>query len=131
MSALGQKQTFCDAGAMSALPPKADIGGIAIDSRLRLCLLPEWRALIQKGGIEMKASIVQRINRKLAAKGQILKIAHPWMKMKLHCGDYYILDLSGNVIVMDIDPEELARKLGVLKEGEKVKRRSRKTRPKS
>ena len=25
MSALGQKQTFCDAGAMSALPPKADI----------------------------------------------------------------------------------------------------------
>jgi hypothetical protein len=22
---LGQKQTFCDAGAMSALPPKADI----------------------------------------------------------------------------------------------------------
>ena len=24
MSALGQKQTFCDAGAMSALPPKAD-----------------------------------------------------------------------------------------------------------
>ena len=25
MSALGQKQTFCDAGAMSALPPIADI----------------------------------------------------------------------------------------------------------
>ena len=25
MSALGQKQTFCDAGAMSALPPKADM----------------------------------------------------------------------------------------------------------
>ena len=25
MSALGQKQTFCDAEAMSALPPKADI----------------------------------------------------------------------------------------------------------
>jgi hypothetical protein len=25
MSALGQKQTFCDAGAVSALPPKADI----------------------------------------------------------------------------------------------------------
>ena len=24
MSALGQKPTFCDAGAMSALPPKAD-----------------------------------------------------------------------------------------------------------
>jgi hypothetical protein len=25
MSALGQKRTFCDAGAMSALPPKADM----------------------------------------------------------------------------------------------------------
>jgi hypothetical protein len=25
MSALGQKQTFCDAEAMSALPPKADM----------------------------------------------------------------------------------------------------------
>ena len=25
MSALGHKRTFCDAGAMSALPPKADI----------------------------------------------------------------------------------------------------------
>jgi hypothetical protein len=25
MSALGQKRPFCDAGAMSALPPKADI----------------------------------------------------------------------------------------------------------
>jgi hypothetical protein len=25
VSALGQKQTFCDAGAMSALPPKATI----------------------------------------------------------------------------------------------------------
>ena len=27
MSALGQKQAFCDAGAMSALPPKADMCG--------------------------------------------------------------------------------------------------------
>jgi hypothetical protein len=27
MSALGQKQTFCDAEAMSALSPKADIRG--------------------------------------------------------------------------------------------------------
>ena len=31
---------------------------------------------------------------------------------------YYILDLSGNVVDADIDPEALARKLGVLKEGE-------------
>ena len=40
-------------------------------------------------------------------------------------GDYYILDLSGNVINMNIDPEELAHKLRVLKEEEKVEYRSR------
>ena len=45
---------------------------------------------------------------KLAAKGQILKATR--MQMKLDCGDYYILDLSGNVMDTDIDAEELARK---------------------
>ena len=73
---------------------------------------------------------IQRINRKLAAKGQIL-MATRQMKMTRHFGDYYVLDLSGNVIDMDVDPEKLARKLDVLKEGEKVERRSRKTRPKT
>jgi regulator of extracellular matrix RemA (YlzA/DUF370 family) len=60
-------------------------------------------------------TIIRRINRKLAAKGQILK-ARPgnWLKRKR----YYILDLSGNVIDANIDPETLACKLGVLKEGE-------------
>jgi hypothetical protein len=33
MSALGHKRTFCDAGAMSALPPKADIRSAARDVR--------------------------------------------------------------------------------------------------
>jgi hypothetical protein len=51
------------------------------------------------------------------------------MKMTRHFGDYYVLDLSGNVIDMDVDPEKLARKLDVLKEGEKVERK--KTRPKT
>jgi hypothetical protein len=34
MSALGQKQTFCDAGAMSALPPKADILRLSLECPL-------------------------------------------------------------------------------------------------
>jgi hypothetical protein len=44
---------------------------------------------------------------------------------------YYILDLSGNVLDADIDPEALARKLGVLKEGEeeREKNQGRKARP--
>jgi hypothetical protein len=75
-------------------------------------------------------AVIQRINRKLAAKGQIL-MATRKMKMTQHFGDYYILDLSGNVIDTHIDPEELARKLRVLKEGEKVKRRPIIIRPKS
>jgi hypothetical protein len=68
-------------------------------------------------------AVIQRINRKLAAKGQILMATRRW---KLDYGDYYILDLSGNVMDANIDPEELARKLGVLKERENVKRRSKK-----
>jgi hypothetical protein len=45
---------------------------------------------------------------------------------------YYILDLGGNVLDADIDPEALARKLGVLKEREDVEReknQGRKARP--
>ena len=34
MSALGQKQTFRSANAMSALPPKADIGAAQINVRI-------------------------------------------------------------------------------------------------
>jgi len=75
--------------------------------------------------------VVQRINRELAAKGQILMPTRH-MSMTQHFGDYYLLDLSGNVIDMDIDPEKLARKLGVLKKGEEVepKKLQRKTRRK-
>ena len=68
-------------------------------------------------------TVIERINLKLAAKGQVLMAAR---RMTRQFGDYYILDLSGNVIDMDIDPEELARKLRVLNEEEKVKYRPRK-----
>ena len=57
--------------------------------------------------------VVQRINQELAAKGQILT-AKRKIGTTQHLGDYYILDLSGNVIDTHIDPEKLARKLGVL-----------------
>ena len=57
-------------------------------------------------------TVVRRINRRLAAKGQILIKTTRWMKLKqLDFGDYYILDLSGNVVDTHIDPRELARKL--------------------
>ena len=72
--------------------------------------------------------VIQRINQELAAKGQVLMATRQMMKMTRHFGDYYVVDLSGRVIDMDVDPEALARKLRVLKEGEEVERRSRKTR---
>ena len=57
--------------------------------------------------------LVKRINRKLAATGQILIKGTPWMRVKLDYGDYYILNSNGKVIDTHIDPEELARKLRV------------------
>ena len=75
----------------------------------------------EEGGISI-GEVIQRINRKLAARGQVVMSTRK-MKMTQYFGDCYILDVSGKVIEMDVDPEELARKLGVLKEGEKVKRR--------
>jgi hypothetical protein len=62
---------------------------------------------------KVSSSIRTRINRKLAAKGQILMATRRGMR---HFGDYYILDLSGNMIETDIDPEKLARELRVLNE---------------
>ena len=69
-------------------------------------------------------AVIRRINRKLAAKGHILK-ARQGARLKR----YYILDLSGKVMDPDIDLEKLARKLGVLKEGEEVRRGYGKARP--
>lgn len=67
----------------------------------------------KKNGVVPLRLVVQRINRKLAAKGQILIKATLWMRMVLHYGDYYILDLNGKVMDTHIDPEKLARELHV------------------
>ena len=74
--------------------------------------------MAKKKPVRMR-TVVQRVNQKLSAKGQILIRATRWMKLKVDFGDYYILDLSGNVVDTHIDPEKLARKLRVLNEGEK------------
>ncbi|MGA7031953.1 MAG: hypothetical protein WB052_03825 [Pseudolabrys sp.] len=78
----------------------------------------------KKNGVVPLRLVVQRINGKLAATGQILIKATLWMRMKLDYGDYYILDLNGKVMGAHIDPEKLARKLRVWKEEEEVERTS-------
>ena len=82
----------------------------------------KWRR--RRTGSCLIRLVVQRISRKLAAKGQILIKATLWMRMVLHYGDYYILDLNGKVIDTHIDPKKLARKLRVWKEEEEVERTS-------
>ena len=48
MSALGQKRTFWSSNAMSALPPKADIGGVSSDVRF----VPEADILSAYNGVD-------------------------------------------------------------------------------
>ena len=52
----------------------------------------------KKNGVVPLRLVVQRINGKLAATGQILIKATLWMRMKPDYGDYYILDLNGKVM---------------------------------
>ena len=51
MSALGQKQTFCDARAMSALPPKADI--CSAHSYVRFVPKADIRQRISREGLDL------------------------------------------------------------------------------
>ena len=53
--------------------------------------------MAKKKPVRMR-TVVQRVNQKLSAKGQILIRATRWMKLKVDFGDYYILDLSANVV---------------------------------
>ena len=51
----------------------------------------------KKNGVVPLRLVVQRINRRLAAKGQILIKAAPWMRMVLLGAHHSILDLNGQV----------------------------------
>jgi hypothetical protein len=60
-------------------------------------------------------AVLQRINRKLAPGMEKLCVPRN-ENMRLAVGDYYILDIRLNgVVSKDVDPEALARELGVLK----------------
>jgi hypothetical protein len=68
--------------------------------------------------IKMKVTtraLVQRINRKLANENQKL-CATRGERSRAEFGDYYIVNLhSGNVTSWRINPDEMARQLGVLR----------------
>jgi hypothetical protein len=74
----------------------------------------------EKAGVTMRA-VIQRINRKLAADDEVLKAVRG-ERLRLDVGDFYIVDTRRNFITgKDIDPEALARELGVLKPWEAVR----------
>jgi hypothetical protein len=65
-------------------------------------------------------AVIQRINRKLKADLQALKISRT-EKARLDCGDYFILDYRKNYLIEhDVDIEAKARELGVLRPWEAV-----------
>lgn len=72
-----------------------------------------------KAPVSVRA-IVQRINRKLAHNDEKLRVTRG-QRMQQECGDYHIVDFSMNAVVnKDVDPEKLARNLGVLRDWEAV-----------
>lgn len=76
-------------------------------------------AKLGKAPVTMRA-IIQRINRKLKSENEMLK-ATRGERMLLECGPFYIVDFGINAVMRkDVDPESVARKLGVLKPWEAV-----------
>jgi len=63
---------------------------------------------------------MRRLNRKLAREGEMLKQARGKGALQ-DLGEYYAIDVNLNYLVAkDVDPEEWARELGVLRDWEKV-----------
>ncbi len=64
------------------------------------------------------STLVSRINRQLHKDGSTLRKARTWDH---NTGWYYIVDVDMNAIFdTEVDPEELARQMGVLRAGETV-----------
>lgn len=67
-----------------------------------------------------RAAVIQRVNRKLRHDDEQLRATRS-ERARTDVGDYYVVDMNRNAIILrDVDPEALARKLGVLKPWESV-----------
>jgi hypothetical protein len=64
-------------------------------------------------------SVIQRINRKLAADGEVLRAARS-ARARFDHGDYFVVSERAGIHPSHVDPEEMARELGVLKTWEQV-----------
>lgn len=65
-------------------------------------------------------ALIQRINRKLAAQGEILKVTRG-DKAMAELGQYFIVDIARNCMVRhDVDLEECGRKVEALAPWERL-----------
>lgn len=73
-----------------------------------------------KAVVSLRA-LIARINRKLAHDRKMLKVARG-AEFRSKVGDYYVVNFMDGTIKSphDLDPEQLGRELGVLKDWEKV-----------
>jgi hypothetical protein len=68
-----------------------------------------------------RRGLIQRINRALAKQDEQLKTTRGDGRARQELGDYYLLDFELNAVTeKNVDPEALARELGVLKPYERV-----------
>ena len=72
-----------------------------------------------KARVTMRA-LMQRIGRKLASEADPRRIRTGRGKNRERFGDYYVLDCTGGVEFMDVNPEKFGRALGVLQEWEQL-----------
>jgi hypothetical protein len=76
---------------------------------------------VKKVPVTMRA-LIQRINRKLTTeRGYVIKKTRG-NRWRGELGDYYAVDPKRNCVVSEyIEPEDLGRELGVLRDWEKVR----------
>jgi hypothetical protein len=77
------------------------------------------KAVAKKAPVTMRA-LIQRINRKLSAEEEMLKVTRG-DRWRGDLGDYYVVDMNRNHLVSThVDVAALGRKLGVLAAWENV-----------
>jgi hypothetical protein len=67
-----------------------------------------------------RRALIQRLQRKLRHEGEML-VATRSGRWRNELGDYHVVNVRRNAVVAQhVDPEALARKIGALKEWEKM-----------
>jgi hypothetical protein len=70
-----------------------------------------------------RRALLQRVNRRLAQDGEMLRAARGARAIS-EVGDFYVIDVRRNFLLhRSVDPEALGRELGVLAEWEHVEDR--------